>query len=182
MNNEHTVTVYIANLGAYNRGYLIGKHITLPIDGDKLKEEIKNILNGKEAIDSRDFKGMVDEEYAIHDYETNLNINIGEYTNLWKLNEDLQELEALSEDDMDKVIAILDAGLDDDLMNIINEIDDYYIHSDVHSDSDLGHYYLDDENIPEYVTRYIDFEAYGRDSKVNDLGEFTNYGYVKKMY
>lgn len=176
------VTIYLANLGAYNRGYLVGKHITLPVDEDKLKDAINEVLNGEEAVKSRDFHDMVDEEYAVHDYETDLNIEVREYGNIWKLNEALQEVESLSEEDIDKVKAILDAGLEDNLMSIINELDEYYVYENIHSDTDIGNYYLDDEDIPEYVKKYIDYESYGEDSRINELGEFTDYGYVKRLY
>ena len=47
--------VYIANLGKYNEGELVGAWFTFPIDFEEVKEKI----------------GLNDEyeEYAIHDYE-----------------------------------------------------------------------------------------------------------------
>ena len=56
--------VYIANLGKYNEGELVGAWFTPPIDYDEMAERI----------------GLNDEyeEYAIHDYE--LPFAIDEYT------------------------------------------------------------------------------------------------------
>ena len=56
--------VYIANLGKYNEGELVGAWFEPPIDFDEVKERI----------------GLNDqyEEYAIHDFE--LPFEIGEYT------------------------------------------------------------------------------------------------------
>ena len=55
--------VYIANLGKYNEGELVGAWFTFPIDFEEVKEKI----------------GLNDEyeEYAIHDYE--LPFTVDEY-------------------------------------------------------------------------------------------------------
>ena len=62
--------VYIANLGKYNEGELVGAWFTPPIDFDEVKERI----------------GLIDEyeEYAIHDYE--LPFEIDEYTPIEEIN------------------------------------------------------------------------------------------------
>lgn len=56
--------VYIANLGKYNEGELVGAWFTPPVDYDEMAERIG--LNGNY------------EEYAIHDYE--LPFPVDEYT------------------------------------------------------------------------------------------------------
>lgn len=60
--------IYIANLGKYNEGELVGAWFTPPVDFEEVKERI----------------GLNDEyeEYAIHDYE--LPFEIDEYTPLKK--------------------------------------------------------------------------------------------------
>ena len=52
--------IYIANLGKYNEGELVGAWFTFPIDFEEVKEKI----------------GLNDEyeEYAIHDYELPLRL------------------------------------------------------------------------------------------------------------
>lgn len=98
------------------------------------------------------------------------------------MNDVLLEMEFLNENDQQIVKVVLDAGLDDDIMNIINGIDDYYVYPDIHDDYNLGHHYLYDENLPDYLSNYIDYKEYGRDSRMNELGSFTDYGYVKRVY
>ena len=56
------MAVYIANLGKYNEGYLVGAWFTFPIDEEDVKEKIG--LNEQY------------EEYAIHDTD-NFPIGIG---------------------------------------------------------------------------------------------------------
>ena len=58
------MAVYIANLGKYNEGYLVGAWFTFPIDEEDVKERIG--LNEQY------------EEYAIHDTD-HFPIAIGEY-------------------------------------------------------------------------------------------------------
>ena len=62
--------VYIANLGRYNEGELVGAWFTPPVDFDEIKERIG--LNNEY------------EEYAIHDYE--LPFEIDEYTPIEEIN------------------------------------------------------------------------------------------------
>ena len=62
--------VYIANLGKYNEGELVGAWFEPPIDFDEVKERIG--LNEQY------------EEYAIHDFE--LPFEIGEYTPIEEIN------------------------------------------------------------------------------------------------
>ena len=75
--------VYIANLGKYNEGELVGAWFEPPIDFDEVKERIG--LNDRY------------EEYAIHDYE--LPFQIEEYTPI----EEVNRLCALVEDFPDYV-------------------------------------------------------------------------------
>ena len=62
--------IYIANLGKYNEGELVGAWFTPPVDFEEVKERI----------------GLNDEyeEYAIHDYE--LPFAIDEYTPIEEVN------------------------------------------------------------------------------------------------
>ena len=69
--NIWMISSYIANLGKYNEGELVGAWFTFPIDFEEVKEKI----------------GLNDEyeEYAIHDYE--LPFTVDEYTSIGELNE-----------------------------------------------------------------------------------------------
>ena len=73
--------VYIANLGKYNEGELVGAWFTFPIDFEEVKEKI----------------GLNDEyeEYAIHDYELPFTVDeytsIGELNRLWEMVSELPE-------------------------------------------------------------------------------------------
>ena len=69
--------VYIANLGKYNEGELVGAWFTPPVDYDEMAERIG--LNERY------------EEYAIHDYE--LPFEIDEYTPIEEVNRPCEMVE-----------------------------------------------------------------------------------------
>ena len=83
--------IYIANLGKYNKGELVGAWFTLPVDYDEMAERIG--LN--------EFY----EEYAIHDYE--LPFEIDEYTPIEEVNRLCEMVEDLPEDIQDELSELL---------------------------------------------------------------------------
>src|SRR5690606_25092488 len=66
------IKVYLANLGKYNEGKLVGKWFTLPQDIETMKQQIG-------VADNTQY-----EEYAIHDYEAPFEVK--EYESLQSLN------------------------------------------------------------------------------------------------
>lgn len=74
-----TNQIYIANLGKYVEGELVGGWFEFPVDMSEVAEEIG--LNERY------------EEIAIHDYETVYPISIGEYDNIKSLNEKIEMLD-----------------------------------------------------------------------------------------
>lgn len=85
--------VYIANLGKYNEGYLVGDWFSFPIDEEDVAERIG--LNERY------------EEYAVHDTE-NFPIEIGEYISIEELNEMFEMIEELPDyitDELDEFIS-----------------------------------------------------------------------------
>jgi antirestriction protein len=149
------LNVYIANLGKYNEGELVGKWFTLPAEPEELDEVISEVL------------GEGYEEIAIHDYESELKIQVGEYTNLHYLNATLQELEAVAEDDREIVCLIADyEGLP--LSQVIQEFKEgKYMVYPASNYEQLGEYLKEEGllgyEIPEHLERYIDFASIGSD-------------------
>lgn len=68
------IKIYIADLAAYNAGYLHGAWIDATLDITDIQEKIREILNTSPVEDA--------EEYAIHDYEGFGGYNLGEYAGL----------------------------------------------------------------------------------------------------
>ena len=170
------VKIYITNLGKYVEGYLIGKWVQLPIDEDDLEKVL-------EAIGIDDYY----EEFFISDYETEIvgvGNSIGEYSSLVELNKLAERLESLCQYDADKLEAMLEytscRGVTE-LLELIDELDDFDLLPDVDDDEALGYYYADEcccIDIPEHIRSYFDFESYGRDIRLESNIIYTTYGCV----
>lgn len=145
------IRVYIANLGKYNEGKLVGGWFTAPIDFEEVKERIG--LNEQY------------EECAIHDYEAPF--EIGEYTSIEdvnRMNELYQELAGSSyEDDVETIMR--DSGYS--LEELVEKKDDIIFYSGADSMSDVAYECVNEggmlDGVPENLSRYFDYEAFGRD-------------------
>jgi len=165
------INVFITNLGKYNEGYLIGEWIALPIDPEELQEAFKRILINEEY-----------EEYFITDYETDLPIDIGEYENVFRLNEMAEELSELTDYELKKYKAILEAGFWREHKDIIDHLDDYNLSEDITNCTEYAEMLIDDNpNIPEDIKGYINYEAYGNDMSSCVDGAFTEYGWIERI-
>lgn len=185
---KNTVNVYVANLGKYNEGELVGEWISLPVTEDEMNEMFVRIGVG-EIVDGEYKHGKTEiengmpycyEEYAIHDYETELPIEISEYSNLEKLNELAEKMEELDEHDLNCINALLECGyidkkniVDGDIQDILDE--HCFIEIDAsmsNSDEALGYALAEINDIDSKLEElglagYFDYEKYGRDARFN---------------
>ena len=184
------IKLYLANLGKYNEGILKGEWVELPLSETELEEAMVNIGvahydkegNFVPYVIETDENGYeyVYEEYAIHDYETDLNISISEYSSL----NDLNTVAEIVEDfELDQVNALLDGGVIDmkDLLEgNINEIIQNYgfieLEPTMNEEQEVGYAYVDEicggpECLSkEILERYFDYEAFGRDVLLSGEG------------
>ena len=68
-----------------------------------------------------------------------------------------------------------------DLINLTQNLDNYDFYPDVDSEEALGRLYIQEfeaVQVPEHLIDYIDYEAYGRDVRINEGGHFAPGGYV----
>ena len=140
--------IFITNLGKYCEGYLVGKWVQLPISDDKLDEVLKQIGINEYY-----------EEYFISDCENDiigLSDVISEYSSISVLNKLAQRIEELSADDTKKLGAVLEYET-------------------------LGYYYAEELcsiEIPEHLKNYMDYEAYGRDIRLESSCLYTSFGFL----
>ena len=136
------MAVYIANLGKYNEGYLVGAWFTFPIDEEDVKEKIG--LNEQY------------EEYAIHDTD-NFPIAIGEYVSIEELNSMYEMIEELP----DYIVECLDEFISHygTLEEVVEHKDDIYYYPDCETMTDVAYYYIDElqalGDIPPSLQNYI---------------------------
>ena len=168
--------IFLTNLGKYTEGYLIGKWVKLPISEDRLDEVLDEIGINEYY-----------EEYFITDCENDiigLSDVISEYSSVVTLNELAQRLEMLSDADTDKLGAVLEyeaCRSVSKVLELLDELDDFDLLADVNDDEELGYYYAEEYcsiDIPEHVQPYFNFEAYGRDIRLESSCLYTSYGFL----
>lgn len=170
---------YITNLGKYNEGALVGEYLKFPTTPEEVQAFLKRIgVDGVryEEIFITDFDGDV---LGLYDH-------LGEYENLDELNHLACLLSELDQSDLEKFEAVIDSGEHTssvaDLINLTQNLDCFEFYSDVHSDEELGRMYVLEfggVEVPEHLIDYIDYEAYGRDVRINENGHFAPGGYVR---
>ena len=173
---ERRISIYLTNLGKYMEGYLMGEWVKLPVDKDKLQEVLDRI-----GIDGQQY-----EEYFISDYEALFsNLHISEYSSIQELNELAEKIDGLAACDYDKLGAVLESEscmTVAEILEIIDQLDSFDLLAEVDTDEALGEYYADCgcifHGIPDSIQRYFDFEAYGRDIRMETNMCFTSYGAV----
>ena len=169
------INIFLTNLGRYNQGILMGEWVRLPVPAEKLDEVLERIgINGEY------------EEYFITDYEASFaNLNLSEYTSIEALNGFAERLDELESWEVEKLAAVLEyesVNSITDIMDIIEHLDDFEVLTDVEDDEGLGRYYAEElctlNAVPEHLRSYFDYEAYGRDIRLEMSCCFTSYGLV----
>lgn len=99
-----------------------------------------------------------------------------------RLNLDLaNELaEKLEDVDEDIVLSFIESESSDPKVLAITEFDDYSLYADVSTDRELGEYIVDDMGVElsrEQLERYLDYEKFGRDVRLEEGGSFVDKGY-----
>lgn len=184
------IKLYLANLGKYNEGILKGEWVELPLSETELEEVMVNIGvahydkegNFVPYVIETDEKGYeyVYEEYAIHDYETDLNISISEYSSLDNLNAIAENVEKY---ELDYVNVLLDDGaigmkdlIEGDLEEIMQNYTFVELEPTMNEEQEVGYAYVDEvcgglECLSkEILERYFDYEAFGRDILLSGEG------------
>ena len=170
MTNEFRI--YVANLGKYTEGDLVGDWLELPLYGD-FDEEFEEFLKERVGVE----EGTDYEEYAVHDYE--LPFKFGEYESVERLNElaELIDDNGISGNDL-LLLSNLDDSFDGFFDNIQSLIDgDIILYHDTDME-DIAYDYLREsgffDDVNEVLEQYFDYKAYGRDMRLN--GGFAEYG------
>ena len=171
---------YVTNLGKYNEGELVGEYLKFPTTPEEVQALLKRIgVDGVryEEIFITDFNGDV---LGLHEH-------LGEYENLDELNYLAVLLSEMDQSDLEKFEAVIDSGEHTssvaDLINLTHNLDCFEFYSDVHSDEELGRMYVLEfggVEVPEHLIDYIDYEAYGRDVRINESGHFAPTGYLTR--
>ena len=169
---------YVSNLGKYTEGKPAGEWVSFPTTAEQMKAVFDRI-----GIDGKHY-----EEWHITEYKADtpgLAQLLGEYESLDELNYLGKLLAMQSETDKTEFAAVI--ALDDrtgsvkDLINVAQNLSCYWLYPTAHTEEEYGQYLVDELEtieLPEEARKYFDYEAYGRDTSINEGGTFTEHGYV----
>lgn len=151
---------YVTNLGKYNEGELVGEYLKFPTTPEEVQALLKRI-----GIDG-DVLGLYD--------------HLGEYENIDELNHLACVISELDQGDLEKFEAVIDSGeytgSVKELINLAQNLDCFEFYPGVTDDETLGRIYVEDMeaiDVPEHLLNYFDYEAYGRDIRLNEDGHYT---------
>ena len=88
--------------------------------------------------------------------------------------------EKLEDVDEDIVLSFIESNSSDPKELLNAEIDDCSLYSDVSTDRELGQYIVEDMGVElsrEQLERYLDYEKFGRDVRLEEGGSFVDKGY-----
>jgi hypothetical protein len=151
--------IYITDLSAYAT-HLIGEWISLPMNEDDLQAKIDEILTiGAKACG--DFKH---EEVFITDYECDF-MEIGEYDNIFKLNEIAEQADGLNDHELKMIGFLIRNGLVKDFEEALDRYEDVIIHENC-SFQDIAYDFVNEcynlNDLPSIISNNIDYESIGR--------------------
>lgn len=173
------IELTIGNQGKYAEGSLAVDTLKLPTTTEAVQTALSHI-----GVDGRRY-----EEVYISQCETDvpgLAGRIGEYESIDELNylaALLEELDDIGElDKFEAAVALGEyTGSVKDLINLAQNLDCYELYPGVTDEEKLGYYMIDEMcalKIPEEIQGYFDYEAYGRDTFLNETSDFTDRGYI----
>ena len=176
--DEPILSWYLSNLGAYTEGRPAGEWVTFPTTAGHMKEVFDRI-----GIDFKNY-----EEWHFTEFQSpipGLAAKLGEHEHPDELNYLGKLLSMQFDDDQEKFAAAIALGDHassvEELINLAQNLDCYWIYPSVHNEEEYGHYLVDEleePELPEEAKKYFMYEEYGRDASINDGGAFTEWGYV----
>lgn len=159
------MTIYITDLGAYNQGYLIGEHISLPMDEDDLKSKIDEIL----SIGAKACGNTENEEIFITDYDCDF-MEIGEYDDPYKLNEIAKKMEQMNDHFKKMTKFLLSNNLVSNLNQAIEEAENVIIHENSTME-DIAYEFVNEcydiDSLAPIIANAIDYQKIGAELQMD---------------
>lgn len=145
--------IYVADLAAYNSGYLHGVWIDATLDASDIQDQINAMLEQSPVGDA--------EEYAIHDYEGFDGYSLGEYAGIDAAHEAacfIEEFPAFGGALLDQFSNMEEArkAAEEDYCGCYESLADYA--QEITEET---------TEIPESLSYYINYEAMARDMELN---------------
>jgi hypothetical protein len=156
---------YIANLGKYNEGELVGGWIDLPTTDEEIDTFLKDVVKLDDTY----------EEYAIHDWESEYMSYPGEWVNIYDINEQAKGVAELDDYDLEIYTAAEEVFGDVDITDF--DSSDYIYFPECYTDEDIGYYWVDSvvgsvEDATDQPEYYIDEDMLRRDISFDEESNF----------
>lgn len=155
---------YLANLADYNNGNDHGMWIELPTDDETLEHVCEDLHIGEDG-----------DEHIFLDWE---GVNLGENISLEEANEIALRVESLEPYEEDVLEALIDDRFDVEQALGIVESGDYVLYPDCGTMADVAEEHVEESGalagVPDWIARYIDYDALGRDLEIE--GTFLECG------
>ena len=151
--NLLSVKLFIVNSRFYNSGNLVGDWIELPMEDGILRERVNEIQNG-------------DDNYIVLQANAQFKCTVENDLDVFNLNKKLKML-------TDSDVNILKAVSEYEILPLIRIVDivlnkKYVIYDNVMGEEQLGYKLYREQqlpfNIPDYLSKYIDFKAIGHEA------------------
>ena len=145
--------VYVANLGRYNEGELVGAWFTPPIDEEEMAERI----------------GLNELPFDVDEYTPISEIN--------RLCEAIQEIEGTPiYNELKEIQGMWFSSLEE----LLENKEDIHCYSDCDSMEDVARYYVEETGqlgeVPSNLQNYIDYQSLGRDMEIEGNYLVTSHG------
>lgn len=174
--------VYLTDLQAYNEGALVGRWVKLPIHENELAQTILEVLReGEEACGSQNHEEYFLSDHSWSDHEF---MDIGEYSDIYALNESLNDLEFKSDYELKAISFLLSEGITSSIAEAIDKADDVIVHQN-QSMEDVAYDLMNEcygiDKLPSIISNNLDYEKIGRELEMdgryyevgNDIYEYV---------
>ena len=171
------LNIYITDLAAYNKGLLVGKWITLPLNAVDLLIAVDEVLKeGSKACyemlgyyEPHEEHFITDYEWVLDDADVGSLCEVGEYEDICKLNSMLQDLEdALNKSSnhdcgyyLKQIRFLIECGIAVNIEDAITKTDDVIVYENTNL-SDLAYELIEDiygvSKLPSIISNNIDYD------------------------
>lgn len=162
------IKIYVANLGKYNEGELVGKWFTLPCE----LEEIRVAIGVAHYDEHGNFIPYVEEddrmyeEWAIHDYEAPFKID--EMDSISYLNDIAEQAEGMDELEVEAIFALINEGVASDFDDAVTKLQDVMYYHDCSDMSDVAYQSHEETgtDMDAPLMSYVDWDRVGYDMEL----------------
>lgn len=162
------LNVFLSDLQSYNEGHLSGRWIKLPISNYELVQAVSEVLCEGETVcgsDNHEEYFLTDWEWKDHEF-----MDIGEYADIYALNELLGDLEFKSDHELKAISFLLSEGLAVDIEDAISKADNVVVHENQNME-DIAFNLLQDcysvDTLPSIIANNICYENVARELEMD---------------